>query len=45
MAMLLGWANVLNLSVPAFAAAQRVLEDEESIIGRVIRRARVSAAK
>jgi hypothetical protein len=45
MAMLLGWANVLNRSVPAFAAAQRVLEDEESIIGRVIRRARASAAK
>jgi len=45
MAMLLGWANVLNRSVPAFAVAQRVLEDEESIIGRVIRRASASAAK
>ncbi len=40
MAMLLVWANVLNRSVPAFTDAQRLLEGEESVIGRVIRRAK-----
>jgi len=40
MAMLLGWANVLNRSVPAFTEAQRLLEGEESVIGRVIQRAK-----
>jgi hypothetical protein len=40
MAMLLVWANVLNRSAPAFTAAQRLLEGEESVIGRVIRRAK-----
>ena len=40
MTMLLVWANGLNRSLPAFADAQRLLGDEESIIGRVIRRAR-----
>jgi hypothetical protein len=40
MTKLLVWANNLNRSFPAFADAQRVLEVEESIIGRVIRRAR-----
>jgi len=40
MARLLVWANVLNRSVPAFADAQRLLEAEESVIGRVIRRAK-----
>ena len=35
MAMLLVWANVLNRSVPAFTDAQRLLEGEESVIGRV----------
>jgi Putative prokaryotic signal transducing protein len=39
MATLLVWANVLNRSLPAFADAQRLLEDEDSIIGRVIQRA------
>ena len=38
MAMLLRWANALNRSVPAFAQAQNLLEDEESVLGRVIRR-------
>jgi hypothetical protein len=38
MAMLLRWANTLNRSVPAFAEAQKLLEDEDSVIGRVIRR-------
>jgi hypothetical protein len=38
MATLLVWANVLNRSVPAFTDAQRLLEGEESVIGRVIRR-------
>ncbi len=36
MAMLLGWANALNRSVPAFSEAQRLLEGEDSVIGRVI---------
>jgi len=40
MAMLLVWANVLNRSVPAFTAAQKLLEGEDSVVGRVIRRAR-----
>jgi hypothetical protein len=40
MAMLLVWANVLNRPVPAFTDAQRLLEGEESVIGRVIRRAK-----
>ena len=40
--MLLGWANALNRSNPAFEQAQSLLEAEESVIGRVIRRANVS---
>jgi hypothetical protein len=40
MAILLRWANALNSSDPAFAQAQRLLEGEESLIGRVIRRTR-----
>lgn len=39
MATLLVWANVLNRSVPKFKEAQRLLEAEDSIIGRVIRSA------
>ena len=38
--MLLVWANVLNSSVPAFTEAQRLLEGEDSIVGRVIRSAK-----
>ena len=38
MATLLQWANALNRTVPAFRAAQKLLECEESVIGRVIRR-------
>src|SRR5689334_15519787 len=37
MATLLRWANTLNCSVPAFTEAQKLLEDEDSVIGRVIR--------
>ncbi len=40
MAMLLVWANVLNRSVPAFTEAQRLLEGEDSVVGRVIRSAK-----
>ncbi len=40
MATLLTWANVLNKSVPSFREAQQLLEDEDSVIGRVIRRAK-----
>ena len=38
MAMLLRWANTLNRSDPAFAQALNLLEEEDSVIGRVIRR-------
>jgi hypothetical protein len=40
MATLLVWANAHNRSDPTFAEAQQVLEDEDSIIGRLIQRAR-----
>lgn len=40
MAMLLVWADVLNRSVPAFTEAQRILEGEDSVLGRVIRSAK-----
>ena len=39
-AMLLVWANVLNRTVSAFAEAQRLLEGEDSVMGRVIRSAK-----
>jgi hypothetical protein len=39
MSKLLQWAGQLNQSVPAFREAQRLLENEESVLGRVIRRA------
>lgn len=39
MAMLLVWANSLNHSQPEFAEAQRLLEGEDSILGRIIRAA------
>jgi hypothetical protein len=42
MAKLLEWANVLNRSVPAFREAQQLLRGEDSVIGRVIRRAQTS---
>jgi hypothetical protein len=37
MSMLLRWAKDLNRSVPAFEEAKRLLANEESVIGRVIR--------
>jgi len=40
MATLLGIASALNRSVPSFAAAQKLLEGEDSVLGRVIRRAK-----
>jgi amino acid transporter len=42
MAVLLGWANALNSSDRDFAEAQNLLEDEDSVIGRVIRRSKTS---
>ncbi len=45
MAMLLRWANALNRSDPAFAQAQSLLEAEESLIGRVIRRTKAHAGQ
>jgi len=43
MATLFNLASVLNRSVPAFTVAQQVLEAEESVIGRIIRRAKHQA--
>jgi hypothetical protein len=37
MAKLLMWANSLNRSVPQFTEAQKLLENEDSVIGRVVR--------
>jgi hypothetical protein len=37
---ILVWANLLNCSVSAFAEAQKLLEGEESILGRIIRSAK-----
>ena len=38
MAMLLRWAITLNHSQPSFAQALKLLEDEDSLMGRVVRR-------
>jgi hypothetical protein len=40
MAMLLVWANGLNRSVAAFTEAQKLLESDDSVLGRVIRAAK-----
>jgi hypothetical protein len=40
MATLLRWADSLNESNPEFAEAQRLLEGEDSVLGRVIQRSR-----
>ncbi len=40
MAALLALASVMNRSDPAFAEAQRLLENEDSVIGRIIRKAK-----
>ena len=45
MAMLLRWANGLNRSDPSFAQAESLLEGEESLIGRVIRRTKARAGQ
>ena len=45
MAMLLRWANELNRSDTAFAQARSLLEAEESLIGRVIRRTKAHAGQ
>lgn len=37
MAQLLVWANMLNRSNPKFAEAQQLLENENSVLGAVIR--------
>jgi hypothetical protein len=39
MATLLRMANALKRSVPTFREAERLLENEESVLGRVVRRA------
>jgi len=44
MTSLLQMANSLNRSVPDFREAQRLLENEESLLGRVVRRANSSQA-
>jgi hypothetical protein len=43
MATLLRMANALNSSIPAFREAQRLLQNEESVLGRVVRRANRAA--
>jgi hypothetical protein len=40
MAILLAWASVMNRSDPAFAEAQTLLKNEDSVIGRIIRKAK-----
>jgi hypothetical protein len=40
MATLLRWATTLNASSPKFTEAQSLLRSENSVMGRVIRRAR-----
>jgi len=45
MATLLLWANILNKSVAAFAEAQKLLQAEDSVLGRVIRRTQTSGWK
>ena len=40
MAMLLVWATLLNRSVPTFTEAQKLLEGEDSVLGRIIRSAK-----
>ena len=40
MTTLLVWANWLNHSAPRFAEAQKILVDEDSPLGEVIRKAR-----
>lgn len=45
MAMLLRWANALNRSKLDFAQAQSLLEGEDSVIGRVIRRSKSLAGQ
>ena len=42
MAMLLKWANALKRSNPRFAEAQSLLQDEDSVVVRVIRRTELS---
>lgn len=42
MAMLLRWANALNHADQGFAQAQSLLEAEDSVIGRVIRRVKMN---
>jgi hypothetical protein len=44
MAELLAIAAKLNSSVPEFAEAQRLVEAEDSILGRIVRRANGSKA-
>jgi hypothetical protein len=44
MATLLVWANMLNRSSAEFAAAQALLEQEQSTLGRIIRRAQRNRA-
>lgn len=45
MAMLLRWANVLNRSKLDFTQAQGLLEGEDSVVGRVIRRSKSLAGQ
>lgn len=45
MATLLVWANWLNRSESKFSDAQRLIENEDSVLGRIIRRTKVPGWK
>jgi len=45
MATLLVWANVLNSGDPKFSEAQRLIENEDSELGRIIRRTKTPGWK
>ncbi len=45
MATLLIWANVLNRADPKFSEAQQLIENEDSALGRIIRRTKTPGWK
>lgn len=45
MASLLSWANTLNSGDPTFSEAQQIIENEDSALGRIIRRTKTSGWK
>lgn len=45
MATLFAWGNMLNRSEPKFSEAQKLIENEDSILGRIIRRTKIPGWK